>query len=499
VRQLAGLDSVFIYLENSGMPMHIGGLMIYDPVTAPDGRPTFEQIVDEVRGRLGRARSLRQRLAKVPFEFDIPYWVEDAVDVDYHIGREELPAPGNWRQLSEQVSRFLERPLDMKRPLWELCVIEGLNAVEGLPENAFAIAIKVHHASNDGVGGIEMVGALHDAEPLPPAADSSENTWHVEHPSQLNLLAKSVLPAIHFDGATVSVCMPKSLIRPMRLIGAAAGLGAGYFRRLSESAEPTASDPSPGVPYTRFNGAVGPHRTIGGVQFALADVKAIKNALPGMTVNDAVLAIVGGAMRGYLLEARELPDVSLVAGMPMSVRTDDERGGDGNRLTVSAVPLFTDVADPMQRVRLAHQSATKTKAIRHGGGGRSAVDGADAIPAVVLGLVGRLVGQLTTRFRLANTVVTNVPGPDVPMYLCGARMIETYGYALAASGIGVAHVITSYCGNLTVGFQAGSTMIPDPERYEYWIRQAFNELVKAAADLSEAPVKAKTPSGRTRR
>src|SRR5581483_8543332 len=284
--------------------------------------------------------------------------------LNHHIRHESLPTPGTWHQLSQRVARFLEKPLDMSRPPWELQVIDGLGSIEGLPDGAFAVALKVHHSAIDGVAGLQMVAALHDGEAAPAETGRTDRLWTVENPSWLDLVLKSALPTVTADSATVTLGVPHALRRPTRLLGNVIGLGSGYLRRLIQPApatdEASAAEP---VPETRFNGPVSSARSTGGVQFALAEVKEIKNAVPGVTVNDVVMTVVGGALRSYLREQGELPEQSLVAGIAMSVRSDDERDEGGNRLNFRAVRLGTDLADPMQRLRSVHGSATRAKSV----------------------------------------------------------------------------------------------------------------------------------------
>jgi WS/DGAT/MGAT family acyltransferase len=304
----------------------------------------------------------------------------------------------------------------------------------------------------------------------------------VHRPSGLELLLKSALPLVEGEDGAVSIGLPLALRRPARLLGSVAGMGSRYYRRLVEPTDVTADPSAPDVPRTRFNGAVGTGRTTGGVRFDLGEIKAVKNAFPGTTVNDVVTAVVGGALRTFLLTEDELPDRSLIAAMPMSVRTGAEIAEGGNRLNVSTVVLGTDIADPLERLRTVHDSTTQSKSVLGGTGARQLVEMADSIPAGMFGVGGRLAAQfeLSTKFRLANTVVTNVPGPGVPLYLAGATMTQIYGYAVAAPGLALVHVVSSYCGALTVGFQAGAALLPDSDFYEDCLRASFDELRSAA-------------------
>lgn len=477
MEQLGGIDAAMVYLESPGMPMHTGGMLVYDPASAPGGRVSAEQVRERVRSRLGRSRALRQRVARIPFDLDLPYWVDVEVDLDQHVLHDPLRAPGDWRQLCTQVAQFLERPLAMDRPLWELCLIDGLDHVEGIPAGSFAIAMKVHHAVVDGIGGLDLLAALHDTEPEP--AEAPETPWDVERPSWLDLLRKPLQPSLKIGDGTFSVTVPDIARRPWRLLGVVGGIGAGYVKGKPADEEPASSTT---VPMTRFNRTLEQGRSVGGIVLELSRVREIRAAVPGVTVNDVVLAVVGGGLRRYLLEAADLPEDSLVSVMPMSVRTVDEAGIGGNRLTFSTLALGTDVPDPLERLAAVHDAASKGKSVLATPAARSAVSIADAIPAGALGLASRVLAHLdlSSKMRLVNTGVTNVPGPREPIYLCGAQLSSMFGYAVVVPGVGLMHMATGIGSSLTLGFQAGVSMIPDPGHYEDCLHAAFQEILEAA-------------------
>jgi len=470
MKQLSGLDSVFVFLERKHTPMHIGGMVIYDPSTAPDGEVPFSQILDNLAGRLGRVEALRQRLVRLPYDLDNPWWVEDApVDLECHVERLALPEPADWRELCSQAGRFMSRPLDMSRPPWELCIIEGLDGIEDMPRGAFAMVLKIHHAAIDGVSGLEMISVLHDRSPVPDSVRVEQNGDGLESASLVGLLARAV---------------PNVVRKPWRLLEVAAGLGPELSRRMLSADVDV--EPTPKARPTRFNALVGPRRTVGGVRFELAEIKRVKNAVPGASVNDVVLALVGGALRRYLDGVGELPAESLIAAMPISLRSEQEKAGGGNKLAVAALPLGTDVADPLDRVRQVHDTATRRKAVRDGEGAERLVKVADGLPAGLMGLAGQMVAKLglTDKVTLFNTAVSNVPGPSRPIYMAGARVVDVYGFGLVPDNLGLVNMVFSYCGGLTVGFQVGPAMMPDPERYEQYLRQSFAELVDAANEAA---------------
>ncbi|MDT5367752.1 MAG: diacylglycerol O-acyltransferase / wax synthase, partial [Mycobacterium sp.] len=278
--------------------------------------------------------------------------------------------------------------------------------------------------------------------------------------------------------------LPNAAQQSMRIFNAVVGLASALSRRVLGSQTDTESEREVAIelPHTRFNNSIVPHRTVGGVRFDLADIKKIKNALPGVTVNDAVLALIGGAVRRYLHDADELPTNSLVALMPISQR-DADSASLGNKLAYTTIPLGTDIADPIERLRRLHETATKKKAAQKGEGAGPMVQIANAVPAGLMGVAGRLAAQLdlSEKVSVVNVTVTNVPGPSAPIYMTGARLIDIYGFAAAANGLGLINMVSSYCGSLTIGFQCGSAMMPDPERYETCLRQSMAELISATA------------------
>jgi diacylglycerol O-acyltransferase len=482
MEQLGGIDAALMYLESERVSVHTGGVLIYDPGTAPGGRVTVEQILDRVQSRLGHARGLRQRVVRIPFDLDLPYWVDGNVEIEQHVQHDPLRPPGDWRQLCSQVASFLERPLDVRRPLWELSVIDGLEAIEGYPAGSFAIAMKLHHALVDGIGGLEVVAALHDRD---AGADESPRTWDVENPGWLDLLRKPIQPSVRFGGGSVTICVPDVARRPLRLLGVLGGAGLRAGRRQLATTVEQDVKVALTVPETRFNGPLGRTRSVGGVSFAMDRVRAIRAKVPGVTVNDIALAVVGGALRRYLEEQGELPDAPLVSVMPMSVRTAAEQDAGGNLLALSTVALGTDHEDPVERLRAVHESARSGKAILQGPAARSVVDIADSVPGALLGMAGRIAAHLdlsSSRIRRVNTGVTNVPGPRQPMYLCGAELSAIYGYALVVPGLGLMHMASGMEQTLTLGFQAGQSMLPDPAHYEACLRWSFDELEAATCD-----------------
>jgi WS/DGAT/MGAT family acyltransferase len=346
-------------------------------------------------------------------------------------------------------------------------VIEGLDHVAGVPAGSFAVLTKIHHAAIDGVSGAELTGAIHDpapvAEPPPP-----DEFWAPERdPSLLELALRTTAN---------NVRNPFRFARTLRR--SAPGL-LNLFRG-DPAAEVEGAGP---VPRTRFNGTVSSHRVVEGRAFSLQDIRDIRKRVPGATVNDVILAICGGALRSYLDHHGELPPESLVAMAPISVRSDEEEGTAGNRISAMAVTIHSDVADPLERLRKVHAATDASKATAEAVGARTMTDMTQFVPGSLAGLAARLYTRLGLANRIRpflNTVITNVPGPQVPLYFTGARMVALYGLGPVMDGMGLIHPVFSYSGRISISITACRDLLPDPEFYAECLQASFDALVQAA-------------------
>ncbi len=483
MRQLQGMDASFVAMETRNSPMHIGSLLIYNPETAPGGFVRFKDILRHFESRLQLSKTVRQRLVRVPFDLDYPYWIEDAeFDLEYHVRHVALPKPGDWRQLCIQAARIFARPLDLGRPPWEFTVIEGLDNIPGVTPGSFAMVTKVHHAAIDGMSGIDLLDALHTVEPH-AAAPNQPDSWKPEEvPNPLALLAKGWLNAVTnpFKQLEVAARAVPGLTRAIR------GIAAKDFNVSGEML----------APRSRFNAVISPNRVVEGRSVPLADIKAIRALAPGCKVNDVFLAIIGGAMRKYLLTKNDLPEKTLTAMAPISVRSGNEKGDMGNQVAAMIAPLGTQIEDPAERLRYVHSQTTNSKAMTDAIGARNMTEISKVSPALFMALGA----QLYTRLGLANrvgppftTVVTNVPGPPVPIYNAGARLESMMGLLCLTDGLGLGHVVQSYVKEATISFTACRKLMPDPEFYSQCIQDSFDELVaatKAEADRPTAAVAA---------
>lgn len=469
MEQLSGLDSSFLYFETPHTPMHIGAIAIYDPSTAPNSFVRFKDILRFIEERLHMAKSFRRKLANVPLSLDYPYWVDDSeFDIEYHVRHMALPQPGDWRQLCIQAARLHSRPVDLTKPLWEFNVIEGLNNIPGVPKGSYAIVSKIHHAAIDGVSGVDISHAVHTVNPNDPAPLPTKPWVPDRTPSTIELLARAqfntLATPVRF-ARTVRNTLPgvARLVEGVRQGNLRAGIGR--------------------IPRTRFNGTVGSHRVVEGREFSLADIKEIRSKLQGATVNDVVVSVVGGAMRQYLKSKNELPGESLVCFAPISTRSAEEKNALGNQVSGMTLQIGTHIADPMARLQFVHDEAVNSKALTNAIGARQLSDYSQFTPAMLSGLAARLYTGFGLANRIApmfNTVITNVPGPQFPLYMNGAQLVRQFGLGPIFDGGGIIHPVFSYNGGITISFTSDRKMMPDPEYYAECLDDAFDALYEAA-------------------
>jgi diacylglycerol O-acyltransferase / wax synthase len=488
MEQLSGQDASFVYLETPTTPMHIGSVGIYDPSTAPNGFVRFKDILRHVESRLDKARSFRQKLVRVPFDLDHPYWVEDAnFDIEYHIRHLALPQPGDWRQLCIQVARLQARPMDLSRPLWEFNIIEGLDNIPGIPKGSFALMAKVHHAAIDGMSGVELSAAVHDIEPK-AVQENVKSSWKPESdPALGEMLFRTWL---------------NSVKQPVQFAKTLANTIPGVARLGKEIAGGDVSLKNAKMaPQTKLNGKVTSHRVWDGAVFQLADIRSIKDRLEGATVNDVILTIIGGGLRKYLRQHDDLPKQSLSAMAPISVRAEGEKDALGNLVSAMVVPLGTHIEDPAERLRFIHKETKNSKAMTNAVGARTLTDYSQFMPAALAGLAARLytrLGVSNLHSPVFNVVATNVPGPRVPLYFAGAKLVRMMGTGPVFDGMGMINAIYSYGSEIAIAFTADRDMVPDPAVYAAALQEAFDELLVADMSAPAPDAKAEKKAAATK-
>jgi diacylglycerol O-acyltransferase / wax synthase len=468
LRQLSSQDASFLYQDSPATPMHVGSVAILDPTKSPYGPLTLESVLHFYDERLHLMPTARRRLVNVPFGLDHPYWIEDEnFDLDYHIREVGLPEPHDWRQFYTLSARILSRPLDLTRPPWETYLIHGLDRLENVPSGCVGLLTKMHHCAIDGQSGMEMVMALADLTPeLAPVA-APKQPWRPDPvPSDLELMMR---------------LYSNNLLRPIR-VAELLTQSTQAQRRVAETLRRQVPPQPRPIPKTRFNAAVSSHRVVGLVRFPLDEVRAMKNAVAAATVNDVVLAICGGALRHYLEAKHELPTDPLVAMAPISVRKDKADYSMGNQVSAMFVGIGTHIADPharLQSVReLTHSAKETTNAI----GAELMTRYGDFYPAATQNLAARLTAEYARGSDVAppfNCSITNVPGPQVPLYMMGCETITTLGYGPIVHNMGLIMPISSYYGELSISFTSCREMIPDPDFFMDCISRAYEEMKQA--------------------
>lgn len=468
-QKLNPVDASFLHLEGPNTHMHIGGCAVLEPSKFGGGARHFEELVRFLEPRLDRMPRYRQKLAFVPLGLDTPVWVDDAdFNIHNHILRAALPAPGGDHELQQYVSRVFSRPLDRRRPLWELYVIEGLS------EGRWVILTKTHHAMVDGISNVELITALFDIEPRVPN-EFGESMWTPgEAPSSLELLVRSLQERLHRPGQLVGATR-SAVSHPTRLAGSALQTAGGLLATLGTVR----------APKSILNGPTGPSRAWTFARYPLAEFREVKSVLGG-TINDIVLASVTGGLRHYFIERGVNPANEPIQGLcPVSLRTPAEQDALGNRLAMLLVRLPVDEPDPVERLARVRRTVDSLKE-------RKQAVGADFLLNLV-GFAPSTIHAQAARASLRaigfNLIITNVPGPQFPLYCLGSRMIEAFPAAFLYSGQHVAVAIFSYDGQFNFGFIADGQAMPDLDRFTACVSKGVDELVAAARATRAASVK----------
>jgi WS/DGAT/MGAT family acyltransferase len=477
MEQLSWTDDMMLRAERPETPMQIQMLLIYDQSTAPEGRVTFKRILEEIDARLHLAPTFRRRLTELPGGLHMPYWVDDPnFDLEYHVRHIALPQPGDWRQLCIQIARLHGRQIDLRRPPWEMTVIEGLNSIPGVPKGSFAISLKLHHCVVDGMESVELMAAMHDLavdspRPAPPEKPFAPGAL----PSTSDLVGRTAANIARYPLRASRVLIPSALKAIRQLPSLPGALVSGVTSTLAQGSGPMFP------PATRFNGSATPHRVFVARFHDLADFKRIKGRVPKATINDVTLAYVGGALRHYLEGHGELPEENLVAACPASIRSTDQRGAGGNRLFGRLAPLGTSIADPLERLAAIVEETSAFRDNADSASDARLMDLVGVVPTTLLGLTVKAAGAMPfSAPTIASTTVSNVPGPTEPIYFAGARLQCVTGLGPLIGGMNLFHVVASYNGTISVGATADRSALPDPGHYADCMQTAFQEMHSAA-------------------
>jgi diacylglycerol O-acyltransferase len=464
--RLSAVDASFLAQEKQSSHMHVGALVIFDG--PPPGRDEF---LAHLGARLQRVPRYRQKLAFPRLEAGRPFWVDDpSFNLDYHVRHTALPKPGSEDQLRELAGRIFSQRLDRSKPLWEVWIVHGLE------DGRFALISKTHHALVDGVSGVDIATVLFDLSPVPDDVEPDDGWTPAPEPSGVELVAEGVVglaktPFSLAGRAIGALQHPGETLDRVR--EAAEGLGEVVWAGMN---------PAPDVP---LNVEIGSHRRVRWVQSRLADFKEIKNTLGG-TVNDAVLAVVAGALRRWLHDRGVRTEgVELRALVPVSIRGEDERGSLGNRIAAMRGPLPVYVDDPVERLRVVREGMGELKESKQALGAEVIAALNDFAPPTLLAQASRL--NFST--RLFNLIVTNVPGPQFPLYLLGREMQEIVPIAFLPEHHALAVAIMSYNGKVDFGLLADYDAMPDIDAFASHLEESLAELLAAARSAGKARAK----------
>jgi diacylglycerol O-acyltransferase / wax synthase len=464
--RLTPVDASFLHQEGPVSHMHIGGLTI---VEGPP--PTMDEFLEQIRRRLHLVPRYRHKLAHTALDSGRPVWIDDpSFNLEYHVRHTALPAPGGRDQLQDLTARIFSQQLDRSKPLWEMWLIEGLE------EDRFALITKTHHSLIDGIAGVDLATVLFDLSPEPPPAPANGRPWepHPE-PGTLHLLAAGLTGAVR-AGVALAEGALSALSHPERALDRAREAAEGVGEIIWAGLNP--------APETPLNVPIGPHRRFVAISNQLEDFKTVKNAFGG-TVNDVVLAVVAGALRTFLTaRGRHTEGVEMRALVPVSVRAEDEHHTGGNRIVVMRGPLPVYIADPVNRLRFVSNAMAGLKESKQALGAE-VIAGAQAFaPPTILAQASRL--NFST--RLFNLIITNVPGPQFPLYVLGREMLQAFPVAFLPENHALAIAIMSYNGQMNFGLLGDFDALPDIDTLAESINEELATLIELARESQTAAV-----------
>lgn len=504
MRQLSSLDAQFLNIETATTLVHVGSLTVVDPTDSPRGDLTIDDVRELFAGRLHLVGPLRWKLHEVPLGLDLPYWVEAPdFDLEYHIRELALVAPGDDEQLGEQVARLAARPLDRTRPLWECYLIHGLSG------GRKALYTKVHHSAVDGVSGAEVLAVIMDPTPVPRVLEPIDDTDSEAAPESAldtpTMLARGVL-RLASRPARFVLNAPKILPHVLDLPGAQTIPGAQTLARLAGSLTRMAGidalerpGPAPVPPRTPFNGPITPHRHFAFTSIDLDQVKEVKNAF-GLTVNDVVMAVCTSALRKWLLAHDALPPTPLVAAIPVSVRTPEQMGTAGNQVNFMLTAIPTQESDPVKRLTTLHNTLLEAKERFETVPAQLLHEYSSMLPQALHGVAARtLLRAVSVGGPPFNLFISNVPGPQLPLYTAGSRVTGVYPVSVVSdAGGGINITVMSYDGHLDFGVIVCREMVPDVWTVAQALQESMDELVQQARSRKPRARSTRAASARAR-
>jgi diacylglycerol O-acyltransferase len=486
--QLSSIEDFLLRVEDTSMPMHISSLTIYDPSTAPGGKVGFKDIMRYFNERCYRNKVFRNRLVSAPFGIGSRHWADDPkFDIEFHLRHIALPKPGDWRQLCIQVARLHARPLDHNHPLWECYVIEGIDNIPGLPAGCFALFMKTHYAALGGGLGTQLLAALHELSPDGRSSPPKDAKYFDRLPTVADLLLSAATDTLRWPvklGDYLS-----TYLAPLQMY--ASGKLGDLVRWPLRLVYHDLNDVEIKAPKTLFNGSVSPHRVFEGVKFDLAEIASMRDKIHGATVNDVLITVIAGALRHYLKEKNVLPGASLLAEAPITSRSEMKINSIRNLADSTIMPIHTQIDDPLVRLQLiVEETRSSKKNFQSFLGKRLAIDATDLVPTMIIKAIGEIVRRTRLSQRLPplfNTTISSIRGPDLPLYMAGARMVGYYGMDVVNDLAGLGHLICYAGGTATISVTACRKMMPDPFFYAACLQESFDELALALKPISAPP------------
>lgn len=465
MQQLSGLDASFLHVDSHTTPMHVSVLLCYEPQPS-SGNPLSRTDVEQGLQRCVSAHPiLRQKVKRVAFGMDEPYWVDDQqFNLSSHIDESALPKPGHWQQLMQLVARNHARRLDLKKPLWSAQVITGLDAIEDMPIGSVALMIKVHHAAIDGVGLAHFMAELHELGGHSSSLNAQQQK--VSDPNQWTLWNRAAM---------------KNWTRPLKMANTVSRLlpALGKARDLDQ---PEELGSRTSAAKCRFNAEVSSKRVVGAIRIPMCELKLIRRLVRRVTYNDIAVSIVAGALREYLQQRDDLPLESLVCGAPINLRKKEDVAS-GNKIATMQIGMATDIDEPVERLRAVHQYALYGKARLNKLGSGTVMDISDSMTPGVLSEGLRALNMMSARVADMpvpfHVMVSNVPGPVKPIALAGNPLNTINGYGPIRHSMGLFHIVSNCDALFSISFSSCKTMLPDPEFYEQCLKSSHRALCEA--------------------
>nr|WP_321243534.1 wax ester/triacylglycerol synthase family O-acyltransferase [uncultured Psychroserpens sp.] len=471
IQQISGSDAAFLYAESPTSPMHIATLNIVE------GSLKFEDFKAIIASKLHLIPKFRQRLLNVPMNLDYPYWVDDPnFDLDLHLNRIKLPDPSNWKTLRTLTSSLFSSPLDLRRPLWSVHFIEGIDEIAQVPKGSVAIVTKVHHVMIDGSSGVGLLGVLYDSDENGKEKKRSKpKPFNPEPlPDELSLLLKS-----SYGFLKNPFKVPKTVSETVfNFVKSKAASKLSIQKEFSSTKFP--------VPITVFNGKISAKRTWGTAILSFDRINALRKIMGG-SINDVILAICAGAIRRYLVEKEKLPLHPLVANVPISIRTDDSKEMN-NQIANMMIQLATHIEDPLERLEYIQEQTMLGKSRHNTMGAKTLAKMADVVPFGLANLAAGLYSKYNMKDLHRppfNVTITNVPGPRGLLYLNGHKVVSIFGLTPVVDGFGLIIAAFSYNGQVSITTTSDAKTMPDADVFSKYIRESANELEVLIKDLSK--------------